>query len=375
VTNVDSQASDANIVIQVIGEMSNKNELHRKFVQTFILAAQTNGYFVLNDIFRYINNEDEEAEAQEQASAASAGFQEPASTAAEPEVKKETVSQEDVSVVDKKLEEVAKEETAKEEAPATNGSPAGKEEEEEAEEVPAVPVSAPEEAKAEEPEEPAAEEALEPEKPKDPAPTPAPERKQTPKPAATPAAPAKPSAPKTWAQLASQNRATAAANAAASSAATSTAAPANSQPKAAAPATAAAPTPSTPTTKAPPAREPSPADSGKEGSTGGWQTAGADHSRKASRAQAQPAVGPEGRVRAYVKNVYQSVDADELKAHLAKYGELFYFDVSRAKVRATRPRSWSMFLSQPHRVITLQVLRVLASFNVEVARIPGLSKL
>jgi hypothetical protein len=220
VTNVDSQASDSNIVIQVIGEMSNKSEPHRKFVQTFILAAQTNGYFVLNDIFRYISDDDEEAEAEQQAPAVSTGFQEPAPTAAETEVSKEGISQEDVSVVDKKLEEVAHEEATKEETtPATNGTPSAEEEAEE--DAPAVPVSAPEEVKAEKPEEAVVEAVAEPEKPKDPAPTPVPEAKESPKPAATPAAPPKPAMPKTWAQLASQNRATAAAAAAASPASTS----------------------------------------------------------------------------------------------------------------------------------------------------------
>jgi hypothetical protein len=192
--------------------MSNKSEPHRKFVQTFILAAQTNGYFVLNDIFRYISDDDDEAETEQQAPATS-GFKEPSPTAAETELTKESITSEDVSVVDKKLEEVAKEETAKEEeAPATNGSPAVEEEAEE--DAPAVPVFAPETAKAEKPEETVVEEVAEPEKPKDPAPTPAPEPKESSKPAATPATPAKPAMPKTWAQLASQNRATAAAAAA-----------------------------------------------------------------------------------------------------------------------------------------------------------------
>jgi hypothetical protein len=217
VTNVDSQASDSNIVIQVIGEMSNKSEPHRKFVQTFILAAQTNGYFVLNDIFRYISDDDEEAVPEQQAPATSSGFREPAPTAAETVTPKESISQEDVSIVDQKLEEVAHEETIKEEeAPATNGTPAAEEEADE--DAPAVPVSAPEAVKAEKPEEPVAAELAEPEKPKDPAPTPAPEAKEAPKPAATPAAPPKPAMPKTWAQLASQNRATAAAAAAANTA-------------------------------------------------------------------------------------------------------------------------------------------------------------
>jgi len=230
---------------------------------------------------------------------------------------KETISHEDVDLVDKKLEEVAHDEPAVEATPpATNGTPvSAKEDVAEFEEAPA--------------EVPAAEEAVEPEKPKDPAPTPAPVPKASPKPASSPAAPPKPAMPKTWAQLASQNRSAAAA-AAAAPAQTSTASPSSSQPKVA-PQAAPSSTPAA-STPAPPVRESSPADSGKEGSSGGWQTAGAEHSRKASRAQAQPAASQDGKVRAYVKNVYQSVDADALKAQLSKYGELAYFDVSRPKV-------------------------------------------
>lgn len=59
VLNVDSQASFANILITVIGEISNKSEPSRKFVQTFVLAEQPNGYYVLNDIFRYLVDEEE----------------------------------------------------------------------------------------------------------------------------------------------------------------------------------------------------------------------------------------------------------------------------------------------------------------------------
>src|SRR5436190_23742882 len=60
VLNVDSQASFENIVVQVIGEMSNKSEPHHRFVQTFVLATQQNGYYVLNDIFRYLNDDEDE---------------------------------------------------------------------------------------------------------------------------------------------------------------------------------------------------------------------------------------------------------------------------------------------------------------------------
>jgi hypothetical protein len=84
----------------------------------------------------------------------------------------------------------------------------------------------------------------------------------------------------------------------------------------------------TPTT---PAREPSPAEGSQEGSSGGWQTAGAEHSRKQSRSQTQPPPN-DGRVRAYVKNVYPEVGSEELKAALSKYGEIVYFDISRQKV-------------------------------------------
>lgn len=64
--SVDAQSSaDGGIIIQVIGEMSNRGEDWRKFVQTFFLAEQPNGYFVLNDIFRFLKEDavdDEQAD-------------------------------------------------------------------------------------------------------------------------------------------------------------------------------------------------------------------------------------------------------------------------------------------------------------------------
>ncbi|KAI9260719.1 hypothetical protein BDA99DRAFT_547410 [Phascolomyces articulosus] len=58
VTQVDSQASaNDGIIIQVLGEMCNKNEPSQKFCQTFFLAPQANGYYVLNDIFRFLKDE------------------------------------------------------------------------------------------------------------------------------------------------------------------------------------------------------------------------------------------------------------------------------------------------------------------------------
>lgn len=63
VSTVDSQSSAENgIVVQVVGELSNKGGAWRKFAQTFFLAEQPNGYFVLNDIFRYMKEESDEEE-------------------------------------------------------------------------------------------------------------------------------------------------------------------------------------------------------------------------------------------------------------------------------------------------------------------------
>ncbi|KAJ3996421.1 hypothetical protein F5050DRAFT_1759159 [Lentinula boryana] len=58
INSVDAQSSaDGGIIIQVIGEMSNNSDPWRKFVQTFFLAEQPNGYFVLNDIFRFLKED------------------------------------------------------------------------------------------------------------------------------------------------------------------------------------------------------------------------------------------------------------------------------------------------------------------------------
>ena len=64
--SVDAQSSaNGGIIIQVIGEMSNRGEPWRKFVQTFFLAEQPNGYFVLNDIFRFLKEETVESDESE----------------------------------------------------------------------------------------------------------------------------------------------------------------------------------------------------------------------------------------------------------------------------------------------------------------------
>ncbi|KZT04464.1 uncharacterized protein LAESUDRAFT_727935 [Laetiporus sulphureus 93-53] len=71
--SVDAQSSaNGGIIIQVIGEMSNHGDPWRKFVQTFFLAEQPNGYFVLNDIFRFLKEETVESDEASETEAAPA---------------------------------------------------------------------------------------------------------------------------------------------------------------------------------------------------------------------------------------------------------------------------------------------------------------
>jgi hypothetical protein len=58
-SSVDSMESmNGGIVIQVLGELSNDGELSQKFAQTFFLASvPPSGYFVLNNIFRYLKED------------------------------------------------------------------------------------------------------------------------------------------------------------------------------------------------------------------------------------------------------------------------------------------------------------------------------
>ncbi len=58
VSNVDVQlSSNEGILIQVLGEMSNDSRPSQKFAQTFFLAQQEKGFYVLNDIFRYLKED------------------------------------------------------------------------------------------------------------------------------------------------------------------------------------------------------------------------------------------------------------------------------------------------------------------------------
>lgn len=348
VTNVDSQASDSNIVIQVIGGMANKGQPHRKFTQTFVLATQTNGYFVLNDIFRYLIDEEDEPEQQETPAAASedvqqvsgteSGHQEPAPI--EAETKAVTSSSDPVAAeaepkeIESKVEEKLNEQPAEvETAPVVNGDSTH---EPKSEETPAS-VAAPEPVPAAEEERPSAPQAdLEPEKPADPEPTPAPVPAKTTtqqQPAAAPK-PAAPAAPMSWAsRAAAANRVatpakpvTPAAPASATSATPQSSAPAAKTTTPPSTAASSGPSAATPTAPAAQRQEFQSSESQDE-----WNTVGPSHNRQQSRQTNVQQEGPQHR--GYVKNVMDNVDVSELKAALEKFGKLLYFDVARQKVR------------------------------------------
>ncbi|PBK90228.1 hypothetical protein ARMGADRAFT_995701 [Armillaria gallica] len=190
--SVDAQSSaDGGIIIQVIGEMSNHNDPWRKFVQTFFLAEQPNGYFVLNDIFRFLKEETVESDEAE----------EPVETVAPMEPQPEPVP--------------APVEVPRERTPTPPPPPPP------VEPVPATPppVEEPPTTVADVPEPPARIPTPEPPKPPTPAPVAAPPAQtngiHSPEPAAPAAAPPPvvekaptpkaPPAPKTWANLAAAN--------------------------------------------------------------------------------------------------------------------------------------------------------------------------
>ncbi|KAG9234265.1 hypothetical protein BJ875DRAFT_19503 [Amylocarpus encephaloides] len=313
VSNVDSQSSFDNIVIQVIGETSNKSAELKKFVQTFVLAQQPTGYFVLNDIFRYIKDETEEegldaAETEEQSSATLVEDVEmPAQTATE-EVAPATL---DTEVVDKILEETieAKTNGTAEQAKAEDAPVAAAEAKEEVAPIPEVVEKAVEE------------ETKEPEKPKDPVPSPAAPRAAPTKPV-EPAQPAAPTKLLSWA-----SRAAAAVGSAPKPAVPSVAAPKTATPPAqarAAPPAAKSAAPVQPTSAAA-------AEKDKENTPGaGWQTAG-DNAKRQNRPQSISAPPEKEGTMAYIRNVTEKLSPEDLRGALESFGPLIYFDINRSK--------------------------------------------
>lgn len=359
VSNVDSQESFKNIVVQVIGEMSNKAAPHRKFVQTFVLAEQPNGYFVLNDIFRYIN-EDEEEELDSEEPTENESSAQPAAEAESTIITESgdaSKHQVDAAQVDKKLEEEILNEKSESDNDATDpdvliGEVTNENLEViEAEDAPVAAVSAVEEADEEtEVSQDASEAAvaviteLQPEKPKDPDPTPVASPpapvKVTPAQAPSPAAAPKPAAPKTWANLVAANRVT--------------------QPAIPNQANSASSAPSIPTATRPAANRSvtPPVSSGddtpgrpQQNGNSGWQTAGPENGKRQGRQQSISGGIDKDNVLGYVKNVTERVDASLLRNALLQYGKLVYFDVSRQKVSFPSPVVMVEASHQLHRIV------------------------
>ncbi|KAF4121165.1 Nuclear transport factor 2 (NTF2) domain [Geosmithia morbida] len=327
ISNVDSQASFEGIVIQVIGEISSKTGEPKKFVQTFVLAQQPSGYFVLNDILRYID-EDGDENAEEAAGEAVADKAEdaPAPAAAETEAAADAPKEESADLkadaVDEKLEEVAHEGQVNGDAAAPTAAPAADEPAREAD----APADADSVAVAEQVAEETTKEA---EEPKEPTHTPAVKAEpQLVEEAPAAPEPAAPSRPMTWA-----SRAAAAAGprpvvplpktATPPAQAQASRAPPQAAAQAAAPAAPAAE--AAPTAAAAAATTEAPA---KEAS--GWQTAGSEAKRQ-NRPQSISAAPEKEGTLGYVKYVTDKVQEADLKKALEAHGELAYFDINRDK--------------------------------------------
>ncbi|RPA74707.1 NTF2-domain-containing protein [Ascobolus immersus RN42] len=332
VTNVDSQGSLNNsIIIQVIGEMSNDGNLNRKFSQSFFLAEQPHGYYVHNDIFRFLNDEDEELLEEGEELAEETVEEQPA--AAETEPVQELAQEPEAAAEEPKVEETPAEEPKAEEPEVptnglTNGTPAEEETKAEAEPE-AAPVEeetkveetpAAEEPKAEEPveekkeEEPKAEEKKEEETPAPP-PAPVQEKKAAPPAPALPAAPPK---PKTWANLVAGGASKVAAAVVNTAAAVA--------PAVVAPAKAETPAAEKQDAAAQAATSPAPATPGTPASSGGWQSVGETrrHQSKASTAGGDVTL-------AFIRNVHEKVDTEVLRKKLATFGPLKQFEVSKQR--------------------------------------------
>jgi len=223
--SVDAQSSaNGGIIIQVIGEMSNRGEPWKKFVQTFFLAEQPNGYFVLNDIFRFLKEdvESDEGEPEQVSAEAEAGSTSPQQEAApilSPAHPQPASLAADIPVAEPvRTASPTPSAPPAEEVPTVHESPAAEPhanghlqtEEQEATDTPAsAPAEKsltpePEPAPAVESPAPSASPAPPPASSLAPAQSPAPAAPSQPAPAPAPA-PAPPPVPKTWANLAATN--------------------------------------------------------------------------------------------------------------------------------------------------------------------------
>jgi hypothetical protein len=194
ITNVDSQSSvSGGVLVQVLGEMSNNGESCQKFCQTFFLAEQPEGYYVLNNIFRFLK-EDIDADYDETEEngvdrAPTFNFQDPAKQASQPVAKPAPVPQKKPSSpVKQEAKPIVKSEEKKTPAPVNK------------ETKPVQPVAPPKPTPVSQPQ-PTVAPAAQP-------PTPAPVAQPAQAPPARPPSPkkeVKPAAPLAWSKIAAAN--------------------------------------------------------------------------------------------------------------------------------------------------------------------------
>lgn len=298
--------------------MSNKSGPQRRFTQTFVLAAQPNGYYVLNDIFRYLVEEDEElpSDAPENYPV-TADIQEADShtlnSSSDP-VERENQA----ALIDRELEEVAEEKAAPPALSQSTLQPG------EATESLAMAEQSSDLVESVRDEDVALQD-----KPPSPEPTPA---AASPKisaanPATNPVAP-KPAVPKTWANLVAGGNRPPPQNSAQAPAAVSQTTTPPTQPKTTLNTAVQIPLSSETNSAAQDTDQSgTPQDSGSE-----WQPAPTRHDHTKSRSRAQNIPGNADNSRAYIKNIGENIDIASLRTCLSKFGELAYVDINRMKV-------------------------------------------
>ena len=302
VLNVDSQASFHNIVVQVIGEISNKLQPHNKFVQTFVLAEQPNGYFVLNDIFRYLNNDEHEI-VEDEVEPEQAAQEEPMPVETTAPKEPESTPQPAAEEIDTKPEDDEEEHSL-----GKDSTPPPEIDESQDLSTSTIPEDNVEQSTTGDTQTPPADE-----EPAAPEPTPdqSPPTIESPE-SALEEQPTK----KTWASMVGAK----ASSVAVPALPVAPTAPSNRPLRTSQP-TAAPKTPPEPSATIS-SNPTSPTESN------GWQNV--DSNKRQTRPPGK--MNPEQVTLAYIKNVNEKVDARILRDVLEKYGELKYFDVSRQRV-------------------------------------------
>ncbi|TQS36095.1 hypothetical protein Golomagni_03464 [Golovinomyces magnicellulatus] len=351
VSNVDTQSSYDCIVIQVIGEISHLSMEPKKFVQTFILAQQRNGYFVLNDIFRYIIEDVAEEESNETFQDQTAPIASPVVDARDPSEELKTQEPnsselENERVETKLEEEIVFKEPSIEESRVPNGTPIN--------EPPVTEIEAPiteatdKDLKPEQIELTVEEDPKIIEKQENPSPPSEPIRSQIESKPIAPAQSIGPTKPLSWASRA------AAAVGSTPKPAIPVVAPKSSNNQNRADPSASKSVPSTNITpnvqnknekekekesekgKGSEKEKEKEKEKGSEKEKGntphgsGWQTAG-ENLKKQSRPQSISGPSDKPCAQVYVRNVTDKVEAPALHAMLSSFGTLRYFDINRYK--------------------------------------------